>query len=192
MTTTTSSDISASGEYETADSGYRQLRALLADDRFDRSARLLRLQGWRGTELTCAIGAGHAHRLAPGFCAVGAATVAVAGWAWLAAVLALSALVGVFARNHPVEAVYNLGASRLGRSTIPRNKAAKRLGCAVGVLFLGGSTAALALGEAGIGRGLAGVFAAVAAFVTLTNICVPSLLFTAIWGSHRATADRLL
>ena len=173
-------------------SGIGQLKAVLSDERFDCSTRLLRLQGWRGTELTCAIGAGHAHRLAPGFCAIGAAAIAFTGSAWLAVVLMSTALVGIFARNHPVETLYNAVGSRMGRSTIPRNKAAKRLGCATGTLFLGGSALALGLGAEGLGRGLAGAFAAVAGFVAGSNVCVPSMIFTALFGAERAQADRLV
>ena len=172
--------------------GVQQLTTLLRDDRYAPSTRLLRLQGWRGTELREAVAAGQAHRLAPAFCAVGAAAVAVTGSAWLAAVLAVTAVVGVFARNHPVETVYNTVVSHLGRPTIPRNKAAKRLACALGTAFLGGSAAALAFGADGLGRGLAGVFAVVAAFVTVSNVCIPSMIFVGLWGSERSTSDRLI
>ena len=181
--------ITASTPTET---GVAQLTELLRDDRFDRSARLLRLQGWRGAELTCAIGAGQAHRLAPGFCAVGAAAIAVTGSAWLAVALMSTAVVGIFARNHPVETLYNAVASRTGRSTIPRNKAAKRLGCALGALFLGASSVSIALGAEVLGRSLAGAFAAVAGFVAVTNVCVPSMVFTTLWGAERAKADKLI
>jgi hypothetical protein len=181
--------ITASTPTET---GVAQLTELLRDDRFDRSVRLLRLQGWRGAELTCAIGAGQAHRLAPGFCAVGAAAIAVTGSAWLAAALMGTAVVGLFARNHPVETLYNAVASRTGRSTIPRNKAAKRLGCALGTLFLGASSVSIALGAEVLGRSLAGAFAAVAGFVAVTNVCVPSMVFTTLWGTERAKADKLI
>lgn len=173
-------------------SGAKQLKAVLGDDRFDRSTRLLRLQGWRGTELTCAIGAGQAHRIAPGFCAIGAAAIAVTGSVWLAAALMSTAIVGIFARNHPVETLYNAVASRTGRSTIPRNKAAKRLGCAMGTLFLGGSAVAFALGADVLGRGLAGTFAVVGGFVAVTNVCVPSMIFTTLFGAERAQADKLV
>ena len=191
-TATTSPDVSEPAGMSPPVSGIAQLKAVLGDERFDCSTRLLRLQGWRGSELTCAIGAGYAHRFAPGFCAIGAATIAFTGSGLLATAMMSTALVGIFARNHPVETVYNAVASRTGRSTIPRNKAAKRLGCAMGTLFLGGSAVALGLGADAVGRSLAGVFAAVAGFVAGSNVCVPSMIFTALFGSERAQADKLI
>lgn len=172
--------------------GITQVTGLLRDDRFDRATRLMRLQGWRGSELACAVRAGHAHRLAPGFCAVGSAVIAVTGSAWLAAALMATAVVGIFARNHPVETLYNAVAARSGRMPIPQNKAAKRLGCALGTAFLAASTVSIMVGADVLGRSLAASFAVVAGFVAFTNICVPSLIFTALWGADRATARRLI
>jgi hypothetical protein len=62
----------------------------------------------------------------------------------------------------------------------------------MGVIFLGGSAAAYALGAATVGLVLALVLGGTAAFVTATGICVPSLAFTALWGSHRASAPSLV
>ena len=85
-------DRSAPTDQGAAAGGVQQLATLLRDDRDPRSSRLLRLQGWRGDELRQAVAAGQAHRLAPGFCAAGAAAVAVTGWSWLAVVLAGTAV----------------------------------------------------------------------------------------------------
>ena len=130
-TTAASADANEPAGGVPALSGIGQLKAVLSDERFDCSTRLLRLQGWRGTELTCAIGAGHAHRLAPGFCAIGAAAIAFTGSAWLAVVLMSTALVGIFARNHPVETLYNAVGSRMGRSicTHLRSRGSERSPC---------------------------------------------------------------
>lgn len=170
----------------------REVSDILFDQRFDRPTRLLRLQGWRSERLQEAVAAGGAHRLAPGFCAVGAAAVAVTGAWGLALAFLATAVVGIFARNHPVETMYNQLAPRLGRTPIPRNRAAKRLGCVFGTAFFGASALAGALGAPLLGQGLAATFALIAGFVTVTNFCVPSAIFISLFGSERSTADRLI
>lgn len=165
---------------------------ILGDSEFDNPTCLLRLQGWRGAELDEAVAAGNAHRLAPGFCAVGASAVAITGsWA-LALALMATAVIGVFARNHPLEAAYNQLARSTGRPPIPRNRAAKRLGCLLGTVMLGGSVLSIVVGASLTGQAIAGAFAIVAWFVTLTNICVPSAIFVTLFGIERSTAHRLI
>jgi hypothetical protein len=168
-----------------------QLAEIFGNREVDWPTRLLLLQGWRGEELTQARRAGFAHRLAPAFCAAGAAVTALTASAWLAAALMATAIVGVFARNHPGETIYNWLTPRIGGTAIPRNKAAKRLGCAIGTLFLAGSFLAFVFGADSLGSVIAGTFAAIAALIAVTKICVPSMIFTLIWGTERATADRL-
>lgn len=171
--------------------GLRRATAILGDERFDRPTRLLRLQGWRGDGLATAVAAGPAHRLAPGFCAVGATGVAAIGSSVLALALGLTAVIGIFAPNHPVETAYNGVARRFGRPEVPPNRAAKRLACLLGTLFLGTSAFALELGATVTGQIIAGAFAAVAWFVTLTNLCVPSVIFVSVFGEERSTRRRL-
>ena len=170
----------------------QQIRAILTDERYDRPTRLLRLQGWREDDLTAAVTAGSAHRLAPGFCAMGATLVAALGSSPVALVLTLTAVIGTFASNHPVETVYNELARRFGRGEIPPNRAAKRLACLLGTAFLGTSTLLILLGETDAGRIVAAAFAVVAWFVTVTNVCVPSLLSIMLFGVERSTQRRLL
>jgi len=173
-------------------SGRQDLDEILRDRESDHPTRLLRLQGWRGADLAEAVAAGNAHRLAPGFCALGATLVALTGSSVLAGLLMATAINGIFARNHPVEWVYNSFARRTGRQPIPRNRAAKRLGCAIGAAFLAVSTIAIATGATLTGQVVAGVFAAVAWFVATTNLCVPSVIFVALFGAERSTSCRLI
>lgn len=99
--------------------------------------------------------------------------------------------VGALAPNHPFESLYNRRAARRGRTTLPPNRAAKRLGCAIGVVFLGGAAVAYSAGAATLGLVLALVLAATAAFVAITGICIPAMIFTIVWGSERACAPSL-
>lgn len=169
-----------------------ELTALLGDTSLTWTERRTRLQGWRGPEAHQADANPGAQRIAAAVCAVGALAGAATGSPPLLGVFAATALVGAFAPNHPFEWLYNRVASTSGRGQLPANRAAKRLGCAMGVVFLGGSAVAYALGAATLGLVLALVLGGTAAFVAATGICVPSIVFTALWGSHRATAPSLV
>jgi hypothetical protein len=105
---------------------------------------------------------------------------------------AATAFVGALAPNHPFETLYNSWAQRRGRQRLPANRAAKRLGCVMGALFLGGATVAGMAGAPTLALVLALVLASVALFVASTGICVPSVIFTALWGARRGQAPTLL
>lgn len=171
---------------------YCELHHVLTDETYTWSTRLLRLQGWRDDQVRQAAGAGRLVRIGPASCAVGALAVAVLGSAALAALVALSSLVGVVAPNHPVETLANAVAVRRGRTPLPRNRAAKRLGCALGFVFIGGAAVAFAAGLDLLGVVLAAVIGLTAAFVAATNLCVPSAIFTLLWGAERAQAPSLV
>lgn len=164
----------------------------LSDPRIDRPTKLRRLQGWRGNELACALRAGNARRLAPATCSALAMAVVVTGSATLAAFTAVTAVFGAVASNHPIESAYNWLAVRTVRSPIPSNRAAKRLGCALGALFFAVSAVGFAVGVTLVGIVPAVIMAGLAAFVALSDICVPSLMFNVLWGSERASADSLV
>ena len=168
-----------------------EVTSLLTDRSLSWAQRLTRLQGWRGADAECAAAAPIAQRIGPAVCAVGAFLGAALGSPAVLAVFAGTALVGVVAPNHPVEVLYNRWASRQGRPVLPPNRAAKRLGCAIGVAFLGGAAIAYATGATTVGLTLAVVLGTTAAFVAITGICIPSMIFTALWGAERATASQL-
>lgn len=165
--------------------------ALLGDTNSTWSQRRTRLQGWRGPEADQAEGAAGAQRIAPALCAVGATAGALMGSPIVLAATAATALAGTFAANHPFEWLYNRWAASGGRQQLPANRAAKRLGCAIGVMFLGGAAIAFSVGASTFGSVLALALAGTAAFVATTRICVPSLIFTALWGAERAAAPSL-
>lgn len=184
MTTTTNTHPDRSPR-----SNFHQLTDVLSGP--DRTTRLLRLQGWRGCDVDTARDSGLGAHVGPGACAVGSLAVAATGSVPLLAIFWATSVVGVFAANHPVEVVYNWIARRVGATALPRNRAGKRLGCAIGTVFLGASLIAFAVGAPTAGRIIAGVMGSVAAFVAATGICIPSIMFTLAWGSQRATAPSL-
>lgn len=164
------------------------VKNLVGDDRLAWGQRLTRLQGWRGSDAEQADALPLVQRVGPAICAAGAVAGVAAASAPVLAVFAATALVGAFAANHPFEWLYNAWASGRGRPRLPRNRAAKRLGCAMGAVFLGGAAAAYAVGADTLGSVLALVLGATATFVAVTGMCIPSLVFTALWGPRRACA----
>ena len=168
------------------------LTRLLGNSSLTWTERRTRLQGWRGADATCADNAKGAQRLGPAVCAVGALTGAALESPVVLGAFAATAVMGALAPNHPIESLYNRWASRRGRATLPANRAAKRLGCAIGVAFLGGAAVAYAVGATTLGLVLALVLAGTAAFVAVTGICLPSMIFTLLWGVERACAPSLI
>ena len=169
----------------------REVTSLLTDESSSWGHRLARLQGWRGADAECAAAAPAAQRVGPAVCAVGAFLGAATQSSVVLAIFAGTAAVGAVARNHPFEVVYNRWAAWRRRPTLPANRAAKRLGCAIGVVFLGGAAIAYAAGATAVGLALALVLGATATFVAVTGICVPSIVFTAVWGAERASTPGL-
>jgi hypothetical protein len=172
---------------------FHELTDVVTDTRFDRSTNLARLQGWRGDDLTAAVNTKRfGHRLGPAICGVGALAVAATGSMVLLVAILATAIVGVFAPNHPAETVYNAIARRTGGQPLPANRASKRLGCAAGTAFLGAAAIATALGYTTVSTVLLISLGSLALFVATTGICVPSMMFTLMFGAQQATAPRLI
>ena len=180
-----------SSETHDSSSNFRQVVDLLSDRDHDRRARKLRLQGFRGTDLTRVRATGPAASLGPATCGLVSAVIAITGSALLAAVLAVTALVGVFVRNHPIELLHNRIARCFGRPEIPSSRAAKRFACSLGASFLMGAAMSYALGADGWALGFALTMTVVPLFVAASGICVPSLLFSLALGTEAATAPTL-
>lgn len=176
-----------------ATSRFGDLKTLLTDPRFEREANLLRLQGWRDDGLTAAVDTNRiAHRLAPAVCGGLSFAVIATGSTPLLLITLASAVVGVFAANHPIESLYNAIASRRGQQQMPANRAAKRLGCAVGTGFLASAAIAGAVGYNTLATVLLASLGSLALFVAATGICVPSIMSTMLFGSDRSTRRRFL
>lgn len=172
---------------------FGDVKTLITDPRFARDENLLRLQGWRDEGLSEAVGTNWiAHRLAPAVCGGLSLAVIATGSTPLLLITLASAVAGVFAANHPVESLYNAFASRRGRQPMPRNRAAKRLGCAVATLFLAGAAIGGALGYDTLATVLLAALGSLALFVAATGICVPSIMSTLMFGSERGTRRRLI
>ena len=169
-----------------------ELVHVMTDPRFDRRTRLARLQGWRGADLDQALQAGWALSLAPAVCGAGGLLGGFLQSPLVLGLLGVTAVIGVVAANQPFEVLYNAIARRIGRSEVPPNRAAKRLGCFLGSVHLIGATVAFELGATTLGLVLSLSLGGLATFVALSGICVPSMLYTLFFGAERATGSTLL
>ncbi len=163
------------------------VRAVLTDPRHDWTSRRMRLQGWRGRDVTQAIAAGWLVSVAPAACAIGSLAGAVLQSPLLLLALAATALVGAVGPHHPFEVVSNEIARRRGRTPTPPNRAGRRTGCTIGTIVLTSAAAAMLWGAPTLGAVLAGGLGVVAAFVAATNICIPSMVLTVLRGAEACT-----
>ena len=127
-------------------------------------------------------------RWSPALCALGmlaGVVLASPGVLWA---LALTAFVGALLPFHPFDLLYNHGARHLtGTRPLPHHGPQRRFACGIaaawlavtGWLFLtGATTLAYALGIPLI---------LVAGLVSVTHICIPSMIYNALFGPQRAT-----
>lgn len=121
-------------------------------------------------------------RFTPAVCAtlIGIATVlATAPMLWaLAAVAAAGAL---FPR-HPFDFAYNYGVRYVTRTPVlPVNGAPRRFACGLAALWLAGTATAFGAGHAMVGYVLGGTMTALAVLVSVTDICVPSMIYQSLF-----------
>lgn len=114
--------------------------------------------------------------------AVALAATALASPTLLVTVAAMAA-VGAVSPTHPFDLIYNLGVRRFtGTGALPKRGAPSRFACglgaaclvAVAMLFRGGYTMA--------GYVAGSSLVAMAALVSATDICVPSLVYRTLFG----------
>jgi hypothetical protein len=106
--------------------------------------------------------------------------------------LAATALLGSLLPNHPFDYVYNYGVRRLtGTRPLPPNPPPRKFACYVATPWLIGTGLAFFLGADVVGYALGVSFVFVAGLVSVTHICIPSLIYNALFGakvSEAATA----
>jgi Domain of unknown function (DUF4395) len=167
------------------------VRQILADPSRSRPVRLLRLQGLRGERLTQAVAAGWSIRIGPAACAAIGAVALIAASPLLYGIAAGLAGLGAVLPNHSIELAYVAWARRTGRTAPPPNRAGRRFGCLVASICFLLAGWGLSHDVAVLFWTFGSVMVAMPAFVAATNLCVPSLVFTAMFGTERATCPTL-
>ena len=127
------------------------------------------------------------HRMAFGLCALFAAVGTVlASPTILWTLTAIAALAAIFP-VHPFDLIYNHGIRYL-RSTgpLPKRRAQSRFACGVGAVWLVATALAFQSGALITGTILGGGLTGVAALVATTDICIPSMIYNALFLRTRA------
>jgi hypothetical protein len=125
-------------------------------------------------------------RLAFGLCAVmagvGTAMASPLTLLLLVPIAALAALLPV----HPFDLIYNYGIRFMtGTSSLPRRGAPSRFACGLGAVWLVATAWVFHTGHPRLGYLLGGLLTGVAALVSTTDVCIPSLAYRSIFGFPR-------
>lgn len=122
-------------------------------------------------------------RLAFGLCAVMAGVgTAMASPAILLSLVAIASLAALFP-VHPFDLIYNHGIRFMtGTAPLPRRGAPSRFACGLGAVWLVATVWAFQAGHPIVGYVLGGLLTGVAALVSTTDICIPSLLYRSVFG----------
>jgi hypothetical protein len=123
-------------------------------------------------------------RLSPALCAtIAAIGTALASPAILWGLMIFAAL-GAVLPFHPFDLIYNLGIRHItGTPQLPRNGAPRRFACATAGVWLLATGGLFYAGLDVAGYLLGGALVAVAALITVSHICIPSLVYRALFGT---------
>jgi hypothetical protein len=110
---------------------------------------------------------------------------------WVLWALVLTALGGSVLPNHPFDYVYNYGVRHITKTRpLPPNTPARKFACRLATPWLIAAGLAFFMGAATVGYVLGALFASVALLVSLTHICIPSMIYNALFGAKlRGTVE---
>ena len=130
-------------------------------------------------------------RLAFVLCAVLAGIGTVTASPWFLIAISPFALLGAVLPVHPFDLIYNLGIRHLtGTGPLPGRGAPVRFGCGVGTAWMLGTAWAFSEGHTLVGYILGFALTGVALLVGTTDICVPSMMYRAVFGPPRPRSPR--
>ena len=102
--------------------------------------------------------------------------------AWLLWGLAAIAFVGALLPFHPFDLLYNHGARHLtGTRPLPQQGPQRRFACGIASAWLLATGWAFHAGASTLGYALGVPLVLVAALVSVTNICIPSMIYNALF-----------
>jgi Domain of unknown function (DUF4395) len=154
----------------------------------DTTRRRLDIQGFDGASTESLAEVAPWFRLALGLCtAIAAIGTALASPIVLLALVPI-AFLGTLLPVHPFDLIYNLGIRHLrGTAPIPHRGAPTRFACGVGTMWLLVTSWAFWSDHSVAGYILGFSLAALGSLVSTTDICIPSMIYRAIFGppAHR-------
>ena len=129
-------------------------------------------------------------RWSPALCTAVMAIGTALGSEWVLWGLAPFAALGAVFPRHPFDYLYNYGLSRLtGTEPLPPNGAPRRFACALATAWLLATGAAFAADVDILGYVLGGLLTAVAALVSTTHFCIPSLIYGMLFGRPQCATE---
>lgn len=154
--------------------------------------RRLEAQGFRGLDDATLQEVGPWLRWSPALCTLFMlAGVALASPAILWA-LAVTAFLGALLPFHPFDLMYNHGARHLtGTRPLPHQGPQRRFACGIATVWLVVTGWAFHAGAATIAYALGIPLILVAGLVSVTHICIPSLLYNALFKPEITTTERM-
>lgn len=148
--------------------------------------RRLNIQGFGDVDDEILAGVAPWLRMAFGMCALlaGAGT-ALASPTILWVLTPIAALAALFP-VHPFDLIYNYGIRYL-RNTgpLPKRRAQSRFACGVGAVWLVATAWAFQSGALVVGYILGGALTGIAVLVSTTDICIPSMIYNALFSRSR-------
>ena len=121
-------------------------------------------------------------RFSPALCAAGVAIGTLLASPPIILFMMTTAALGAAFPRHPFDLLYNHGVRHLlHKPAIPRNAPPRRFSCGVGAVWLAVTAGAFVFGWDLVGYLLGSGMAAMAGFVAVTHICLPSLVYTRLF-----------
>jgi Domain of unknown function (DUF4395) len=156
-----------------------------------RTRRLLDIQGFDGVDMQALAPVAPWLRLAFGLCGVLGGIGTLMASPTILLVLALIAALAAASPVHPFDLVYNYGIRYLtGTGPLPRRGAPTRFGCGMGAVLVLVTARTFSAGHLVVGYALGGMLTFVVLLVSTTDICIPSLIYRAIFGWPPAPGAR--
>jgi hypothetical protein len=152
-----------------------------------RTRRLLDIQGFDGVDTQALAPVAPWLRLTFGLCGVLGGIGTLMASPTILLVLALIATVAAASPVHPFDLIYNHGVRYFtGTGPLPRRGAPTRFGCGMGAVLVLVTAWAFSAGHLVVGYALGSTLTFVVLLVSTTDICIPSLVYRALFGWPRA------
>lgn len=127
-------------------------------------------------------------RWSPALCAIFMALGVVAQSPALLWSLAATAFAGALLPFHPFDLLYNHAVRYLtGTQPFPHQGPQRRFACGIAAVWLIGTGWAFHVGASVVGIALGVPLVLVAALVSITHICIPSMIYNAVFRQGNAT-----
>lgn len=125
-------------------------------------------------------------RMAFGMCALMAGAGTVLASPTILWILTPIAALGALTPVHPFDLIYNYGIRYLRHTgPLPKRRAQNRFACGVATVWLAATAWAFQSGALTVGYTLGGVMTGIAVLVSTTDICIPSMVYNALFSRSR-------